>query len=157
MSDDPEELARSSILLWLNKQYELKPDYSFLAPEFHIALEKELKECGYDTIEKTIGLVKIMAEDGQLHERNKAYQITNKGRNDLYTIYNDEWVVWQMDESRKKRSEMERKEKEQYELEERRHQEQVKAAREGNKLQKYGVWVAMALGGVGLLVAIFKP
>ena len=41
--------------------------------------------------------------------------------------------------------------------EERRHQEMVNIAKDSNKFSKYGTWIALALGGLGLIIAIFKP
>lgn len=157
MGDEPEDYAIAAILRYLQDQYLEKPNYWFLAPEIHIKLKNELEEQGYDTIQKTIGLVQIMSELGLLRERNKGYQISSKGRNDLETVYNDDWIAEKMAEYARKQKDEKLKKQEQYELDERRHQEMIKSAREGNKIQKYGVWVAIALGAVGLIVAIFKP
>jgi len=157
LADELDELAKAAILEWLSIQYIKKPNYSHLAPEFHVALKRELEKYGYDTMEKTIGLVKIMAESGQLHERNNAYRISNKGREDLETIYNDDWVASKRKEYANKKKIAEEEKRDQFDLDERRHQEIVDAAREGNKIQKYSVWGAIAIGSLALIIAIFKP
>lgn len=157
MAEEPDDLAKAAILEWLSIQYTIKPDYWFLPQEFHIALKRELEKYGYNTPEKITGLVKIMADSGQLKSSEFTYQISNKGRKDLETIYNDEWVVSQINAFASKKEKVKQEKKEQFDLDERRHQELVKASREGNKIQKYGVWVAMILGATALLIAIFKP
>ncbi len=157
MAEEPDGLAKAAILEWLSIQYKKKADYWFLAPEFHIALKRELEKYGYETHEKITGLVKIIAESRQLNEKNNAYQISNHGRKDLETIYNDEWRVDQMNAFASKKEREKQEKGKQSDLDERRHQELVKAAREGNKIQKYAVWVAMGLGAAALGVAYFKP
>lgn len=155
--EESEDFAKTAILQWLNEQYTKNPDNTFLAQEFYIKLENEMKKHGYDTAEKTIGLVKIMAEAGQLHENNRAYGITNKGRKDLETIYNDEWIVEQMNDHKRMNEKKEEEKTKQFKLEERRHQEVIKAAREGNTVQRIGILIALILGASGLIVAIIKP
>ncbi len=158
MVSEPENLARSIILQFADKEFRENPEHWIDSYRIYNSLEEELKKYGIDTVEKTSGLLMHMAEEGQLRQMDKDfYVITSKGVKDLSTIYNDEWVVWQMDDYQRDQHAKQSEDKQKYELEERRHQEQVKAAREGNKLQKYGVWVAMALGAAGLLIAIFKP
>ena len=157
MAEEPDDLAKAAILEWLSIQFIKNPTRSYLAEEFHIALKRELEKHGYETMEKTIGLVEIMAETGQLHKRNDAYQISNKGRKDLATIYNDDWVVNQMQAHAKRKEKEKHKQEEEFDLDERRHQEIVSAAREGNKIQKYAVWAAVVVGSLALIIAVFKP
>ena len=69
-------------------------------------------------------------------------RITSKGREALETIYNPEWV-----EQNKKAKNEEKK------LRER----EIINAETSHKWTKYGVIVAIILGGISLVVSIFKP
>jgi hypothetical protein len=80
-------------------------------------------------------------------ERNRGFfKITKKGRDELDTKYNPNYI------SQEKKQKIEDRE-----LEQKRHNEMKQIAKDSNKFSKYGTWIALGLGGIGLLVAIFKP
>lgn len=158
MADEPEDIAKAEILGFAHAVFKDKPDEGFGLEEAYDLLKDELAKYGFMTVNEVKGLVKLMVETGHLHELGMdRYVISAKGHDKLNTTYNDEWVSRKMDATIRQRKEKEEKERKQYELEERRHQEVVKAAREGNKIQRYMVWIALFLGAIGLIVAIFKP
>jgi predicted AlkP superfamily pyrophosphatase or phosphodiesterase len=158
MGEEPEDLAKAEILRFAHDIFTKDPNGGFRPSDFSESLNKKLTELGFDTPQMIEGLTKLMAETGQLRkDLLERYRISAQGREDLFTIYDDHWMSLEIESSIRKQEEQKRKEKEKIELEERRHQELVKAAREGNKIQKYAVWIALALGAIGLIVAIFKP
>jgi len=91
-------------------------------------------------------------------ERMKAFfKITKKGRDELDTTYNRNYIDKQQQRENKKRIAEKQERDEDRKERKMQHDEMVQVAKDANKWTEKGMIIAILLGGAGLLIAIFKP
>ena len=85
------------------------------------------------------------------------YIITSKGIDASKMEYSTQYQTQFQKHNREVELRKQSEKIEQENVEEIRHQEMVKIAKDSNKFSKYGTWIAIGLGSMGLLIAVFKP
>jgi hypothetical protein len=150
MESESDWNRRRRILSWLNSKFRENSD------NFHfdatMAKELESERSLIDSECKLMFQEELIDKD-EVTNGGTMYRINAKGVQEYKTKYDKEWLNQQNRKKFVEKNEILEKEKK----EDQKHREMVLEAKKANKNTTIGMWIALAIGTAGLIIAIFKP